>query len=370
MRACQTSEVSPLVLHVLPIDVARGAQTYARQLRCSLDGDGARHETLTLFRAPDAALRADVKLDVPAGRLRRFGFDPRAAWALRRVVRAEQPAVVVAHGGEPLKYAVLAGVPRHRLVYYKIGVGDARLHGMKRRLHRFFQARACRVAVVSRAAADEAIALGTPSPRVVVIPNGRDPDEYRPGNRDVGDGPVRLVFVGQLDASKRPEQFVALTRALRASGCAVEGVMAGTGPRLAAVHAAAPGAGVEVLGSVGDVPELLAGSDILVFTGGPPEGMPGVLIEAGLAGLPVVTTDVPGAGDVVADGVTGFVVPVDDFAALERATRSLVDDEEQRRAFGLSARARCASEFGLESSVRRWHDLLAEMIAQSCTSST
>ena len=181
---------------------------------------------------------------------------------------------------------------------------------------------------------------------------------------------MRLVFVGHLDPSKRPEQFVALTRALREAGCAVEGAMAGIGPRLDAVRAAAPDAGVEVLGEVGDVPGLLAGSDILVFTGGPPEGMPGVLIEAGMAGLPVVTTDVPGAADVVADGVTGFVVPVDDFSALERATRSLVDDAEQRRGFGLAARARCESEFGLEASVRRWHDLLAEMIAQSCTSST
>ena len=128
-------------------------------------------------------MRADEKLDVPSGRLRRFGFDPRAAWALRRAVRAKQPAVVVAHGGEPLKYAVLAGVPRGALVYYKIGVGDARLHGVKRRLHQFFQARAHRVAVVSGAAADEAIALGVPATRVVVIPNGRDPGEYRPGAR-------------------------------------------------------------------------------------------------------------------------------------------------------------------------------------------
>ena len=42
------------------------------------------------------------------------------------------------------------------------------------------------------------------------------------------------------------------------------------------------------------------------------EGMPGVLIEAGLSGLPVVATAVPGVTSIVEDGTTGFVVPVDD----------------------------------------------------------
>ena len=46
--------------------------------------------------------------------------------------------------------------------------------------------------------------------------------------------------------------------------------------------------------------------------------MPGVLIEAGFAGLPVVTTEVPGARTVIEDGVTGFVVGVDDLDGFDR----------------------------------------------------
>ena len=46
-----------------------------------------------------------------------------------------------------------------------------------------------------------------------------------------------------------------------------------------------------------------------------------MLIEAGMTGLPVVTTDVPGAREVVVDGATGFVVSVDDFDGLVERTQ-------------------------------------------------
>ena len=54
------------------------------------------------------------------------------------------------------------------------------------------------------------------------------------------------------------------------------------------------------------------------------EGMPGVLIEAGLSGLPVVATTAAGVNDVVEDGLTGFVVASDDPEELaERVERLL-----------------------------------------------
>ena len=92
------------VLHVLPSDLDRGAQVYAGRLRDALAGDPTqRHLVVSLFDAPEAALRADVRLGVPSGLLRRAGLDPRAALSLRRAIRRERADVVVAHGGEPLE---------------------------------------------------------------------------------------------------------------------------------------------------------------------------------------------------------------------------------------------------------------------------
>jgi glycosyltransferase involved in cell wall biosynthesis len=219
---------------------------------------------------------------------------------------------------------------------------------------------------VSHAAAAEASALGVPHARLRVIPNGRRPDTYAPGAARAAGTPVRLVFVGHLSDSKRPERFVDLVARLRSEGHTLDAVMAGDGPLLDRMRAAGVRAGIDVRGRVSDVPALLATSDVFVFTSVPEgEGMPGVLIEAGLAGLPVVTTDVPGAREVVDDGATGFVVGVDDVDALTTATRDLVEQPELRARLGAAARARCAAEYSFDGSLQSWRALLDAMMRDS-----
>ena len=247
--------VPPLILHVLPVDLSRGAQTYARDLRGLLDGRDAQHRTVTIFRSAGDTLAADYRLDVPDGRLRRLGADLRGVLRLRRLCRDLAPAVVVAHGGEPLKYAVLAGIPRSRLAYYKIGIGSDRLRGQRRRLHRAMCRRAGAVAAVSESVAQEARSLGVAADRLRVIPNGRDVERYGSSVRAEREhGSVRLGFVGHLTASKRPERFVEVVRALRSEGRAVEGIVAGAGPRLEAVTSSVRDLPIQVLGAVDDVP--------------------------------------------------------------------------------------------------------------------
>jgi glycosyltransferase involved in cell wall biosynthesis len=358
-----------LVLHVLPVDLARGAQTYARELRLALDDATTRHRTLTLFRSQPGALRPDLTLDVSSGPLRR-AIDPRAVVGLRRVVRRERPDIVVAHGGEPLKYAALAGVPKERLAYYKIGIGGERLQGLRGTLHRWMLRQVGTIAAVSNDAADEVRQLGVTTTGVVVIPNGRDPALFASPDEVPAHGPARLVFVGHLAESKRPDRFIEVVRRLRGEGLDIEASIAGDGPLLDASRDPAKSAGVALLGRVDDVPRLLAQSDVMVMTSVPEgEGMPGVLIEGGLAGLAVVTTRVPGAADVVADGESGFVVPVDDLVALVDACGSLVRDPDLRRRFGAAARVRCEREFSLDASIGKWRELLSSIDARLCTSS-
>jgi glycosyltransferase involved in cell wall biosynthesis len=90
--------------------------------------------------------------------------------------------------------------------------------------------------------------------------------------------------------------------------------------------------------------------------------MPGVLIEAGLAGLPTVSTEVAGASTVIDQGLTGIVVPTGDTSALADAVESIVRDPGRRVAMGQEARERCIREFSLTASVRRWQDLLTEAL--------
>ncbi len=351
------------MLHVLPADLARGAQVYARALRDALDRDGHVHRLLTLFASDESVLRADYPLGIRSGRLRRYGFDPTAVLRLRRTVRRFRPDVVVAHGGEALKYAALARAGRGALVYYSIGVVLPGAHRFPSRdLYRALVRAADLVACVSKEVVDEShVLLGVPLERLVLVPNGRDPARYHPRPRgDLDPGPPAVGFVGHLTDSKRPELFISLIEELRRRGVALEAFMAGDGPLAGPLAEAARRAGVDMLGVRGDVPELLRRCDLFVFTSRREgEGMPGVLIEAGLSGVPVVATDVPGASTVIEHGRTGLVVGADDFPALVDAAGGLLTDRPRLEAMGAAARERCASQFSLAASAERWDALLA-----------
>lgn len=351
----------PLVLHVLPYDLPRGAQRYARAMRLLLDGRGATHRTLCIFESEPCALHADVQLGVRKTRLARLGLEPKALLALRAYLSTGQPDILVAHGSEPLKY--LAVLRQHRrLIYYKIGVAHAAAHGAARRAaHALLLRLPHVVAGVSQECLDEAHdVFHVPRSRLALIPNGRDPEVFFP---EAHPPSIAIVtFVGHLSTSKRPELFIEVIRRLKQAGAAVRGVLIGDGPLLPSLRPQAESAGVELLGQRHDVPELLRQSDVFVFTSVPGgEGMPGVFIEAGLSGLPVVATDVPGARTVIIDGVTGYVVPVDAVDQLVLRVGELVRNSALRARFGAAAREHCQVELSLEASVKRWQALIAEL---------
>jgi glycosyltransferase involved in cell wall biosynthesis len=217
---------------------------------------------------------------------------------------------------------------------------------------------------VSRECLDEArVAFGVPAERLRLIPNGRDPAVYRPGTRFGAAGRPRVVFVGHLTAGKRPERFVEVVRGVRARGLAIEASLVGDGPLLPTLRRLGTVAGIEVTGRRDDVASILGQADILVFPSmAEGEGMPGVLIEAGLCGVAVVATRVPGASTVVEDGVTGFVVAIEDLEALVDRVSRLVADARLRAEMSAAAIRRCRAQFTLDASAARWDELLQSLI--------
>lgn len=357
----------PVVLHVLPADLARGAQVFAAALRDQLDGDRHHHRVLTLFASDEAGLRPDVMLDVADGWWRGHGLHPRAVVALRRALRHLDPGVVVAHGSEALQYLAVASRPSTPIVYKKTGMASP---GAKRpplrELYRLLVRRAAVTIVVSEETAHEARQLlGLPASRVVLAPNGRDPQRYRPDPEGPGRMPPRLAFVGRLTPTKGPGRFLDVVERLREQGVEVEALVVGDGPVAERVAARAAPLGVEVLGRREDVAEVLRRVDVLVFPGDPEgEGMPGVLIEAGLTGLPVVSTAVSGATTVIDHGVTGLVVPVSDQDGLVAAVADLALDPARRVEMGAAARRRCLEHFTLEASAARWRQVIDDVLAR------
>lgn len=77
-----------------------------------------------------------------------------------------------------------------------------------------------------------------------------------------------------------------------------------------------------------------------------PEGMSNVLLEAAACGRPAIAADRSGCRETVDDGVTGYIVPInDEQAVLEAVEKFLALSWEQRRDMGLAARAKVEREF-------------------------
>jgi glycosyltransferase involved in cell wall biosynthesis len=355
----------PLVLHVIPTPVARGAQREARALADHLDTPGRRHHrVLSLFEG-QAEVAVDANLGLPGGDASSVGFDPRVVFRLRSALRRMDPDVVVAHGSEPLKYLVPAMLGRRRpLAYYAIGTYSGSRGALQVRLWRQLMGRADVVAAEGEDVRNECIQkLGVLDRRITVAPNGRDPDRFHPPPHH-GPSPIPVVvFVGALTQGKGPDRFIQAIIGLRARGIRLEARLIGDGPMRQTLVGPAEAAGVEVLGSRPDVDEQLRAADVLVFPSRPAgEGMPGVLIEAALSGLPVVATAVPGVPSIVKDGETGFVVPVDDVPAMIQAMAKLLDDPELRASMGRAARQHGLDNFSLRAVGQRWLAILQPLL--------
>lgn len=89
-----------------------------------------------------------------------------------------------------------------------------------------------------------------------------------------------------------------------------------------------------------DIPDVMASLDLLVSASAGT-----VMIEAMAAGIPVVATNIASASEVIADGVTGVLVPHSDIHAMAEAILCLLNDPNMRRQMGQAGRKRAEEQF-------------------------
>ena len=218
---------------------------------------------------------------------------------------------------------------------------------------------AAHVAVGDRAAAETARFIGIPPAAVRTIHNGVREIDLEPLPRPVGGSIVGSV--GRLDEQKA---YDVLVRALPELPD-VTAVIVGEGSERDRLAELAHGLGVSerlvLTGWSAEARRHLTTFDVFVLPSRF-EGLPLVLIEAMLAGLPVVATDVGGVAEVVVDGTTGILVEPEDPAGLARAVETLVQDAELRRTMGDRGRRRARELFTVELMVSRYEALYHEVV--------
>ena len=148
-----------------------------------------------------------------------------------------------------------------------------------------------------------------------------------------------LIFVGRLEPVKNHPQLFRALQLLQPDYRPIVKLV-GDGPLQARYAAELEQAGladsVEFLGYRYDIPELTAAADIAVLPS-VKEGIPRAVMQAMAVGVPVVATDVKGTRELVVDGETGFLVPLDDAEAFADRLRLLLESDTRRRARGLRA---------------------------------
>lgn len=108
---------------------------------------------------------------------------------------------------------------------------------------------------------------------------------------------------------------------------------------------------LRLLGHVNNAAALLPALDIFILPS-IKEGLPYVILEAGLAGLPVIATNVGGIPEVIIDNETGRLIPPKDSPALAAALEDLIKNLEIRKSLGANLQAKVQQEFNLERMVR------------------
>lgn len=167
-----------------------------------------------------------------------------------------------------------------------------------------------------------------------------------------------VLTVGRLEPQKAQHELIDAVGRLHADGRRIELVIAGRGRREQALRALVADAAlddvVHLAGSRRDARDLMAAADVFALSSHW-EGLPVALLEAMVAGTPVVVTDVGDVGQVV-DNRTGIVVEAHDPGALADAIATTLDDPDAAATCAAAGAAKVAADYG----AGHWADTTVE----------
>jgi nucleoside-diphosphate-sugar epimerase/glycosyltransferase involved in cell wall biosynthesis len=194
-----------------------------------------------------------------------------------------------------------------------------------------------------------------PIPVVLIRGSGIDPDEFNPvaqrANREEPDR-FRGVLASRMLWTKGIEIAVEASGILNARGIPFTLLIAGFLDESNPDHIAEdtlngwvqPGV-VEWLGRIGDMPALWRRADLAVVPSYYREGVPRVLLEAAMSGLPSVAADIPGCREAIVPNVTGILVEPRSSSSLADAIEWLYRNPQIRSEMGVRARQHAVAEF-------------------------
>lgn len=328
-----------------------GAEAFFERLAIALQRSGEVDQRVLIRTNPRrAALLAQGNVattQLPFGGM----FDLRTKWAFKRAIKAHRPQVVLTWMNRATRFC-----PRGDFVHV------ARLGGY----YDLKYYRACDHLIGNTPdIRDWIINQGWPAERAHYVPNFVADTKAEPVARATFSTPPDAKLVVALGRLHENKAFDVLIDALAALPDTYLWI-AGEGPRRAELEEQASKLGVKprirFLGWRDDVTKLLATADLFVCPSRH-EPLGNVVLEAWAQGVPVVAAAAQGPRQLIANGETGLLVPIDDAPSLAASMRRMLSDRDAARAMGAAGRRAFEAEFTEASVVRAYLDFFAKVTA-------
>lgn len=184
--------------------------------------------------------------------------------------------------------------------------------------------------------------------------------------KELGLDPSQMycAFIGRITKIKRPDRFLDVVAEIRDKHIPVHFLIAGAGDLLeyCKERVASQDLPVTFLGWRGDIEAVLSASDMILLTSDN-EGTPLSLIQAGMARIPVVSTDVGAISEIVVDQETGILTDLTT-RSIAKAVEELVADEDLREDMGLAAYDFTMQRYSVERLVEDHQNLYLELLSR------
>ncbi len=217
---------------------------------------------------------------------------------------------------------------------------------------------------ISKGICDHLIHGGMPVEKVFYIPNFADETAVNPLPRDSFATPVDpplLLAAGRLHVNKG---FDILLKALKQLPDAILW-LAGSGPEEKKLKQLTADLGldnrVRFLGWRNDVTALMKTADLFVCPSRH-EGLGSIVMESWAHGCPIVATNSQGPGELIEDGKTGLLTPVDEVKPLAQAIQSLLEDRSFAECLTINGSQLCREKFSQQVVVSQYEEVYQKIL--------
>ena len=373
------SNIKLKILHLVTEREHRGGQVFAAELSALQVKQGHQVLFVGLYKKPDNLLIATGAQNIDLSG-KKIPFDFILLFRLIKLIKNTQPDIIQANGSDTLKYAVAAKIfcPRINIVYRNISMISSwsKQGSLKRRLNKLLFKQADRVTSVGQKSLDDLRKIyDFPFVKSRVIHRGIPQFSY---DRVVSRQKIVaefcfpetdniLLHIGRFSPEKNHIFLVECFQQILKRMNNVRLLFIGEGKKLDEIKQMVIQKKLEnhifFAGHCSHVQELLAGSDLFLM-GSTIEGVPGVILEAGMQSVPTVAVSTGGVGEVVINGKTGILldnyVPED----FSNGVISLLQDDTLRQSLGTNAKEFVIENYSLQNCVKGFDDLYMDILKE------